>query len=146
MSRQTQGRLWDALGFSQHNPDVFFCLFAGRSASDTVVQQAARLSQTYFLKHCAWPLPQLTAGVQVAYRVWRRPLYAAGRYLKLLRGVAQVCCSHSQCMTPHHLCMVSATPSSYALLHAGALQAQGAAKPARRRARCACHVVLLEGS
>ena len=56
------------------------------------MQQAARLSPSYFLQHCAWPPPRLTGGVHVAYRVWRRPLYVAGRYLKLLRGVAQVCC------------------------------------------------------
>ncbi|KAL3144067.1 hypothetical protein ABBQ32_003865 [Trebouxia sp. C0010 RCD-2024] len=64
-------------------------LYAGRSASDTVVQQANRLSHSCFLQHCKSPPGLPGGGVQMAYRVWRRPLYVAGRYLKLLRGVAQ---------------------------------------------------------
>ena len=65
-------------------------VLSGRSASETVLQQANRLSQSYFTQHCAWPPLQQIAGAQLAYRVWHRPLYVAGRYLKLLRGVAQV--------------------------------------------------------
>ena len=66
---------------------------AGRSASETVMQQAGRLSRSFFLQHCTCPAAAPTTGVQLAYRVWRKPLYVAGCYLKLLRGVAQVCCA-----------------------------------------------------
>ncbi len=69
------------------------CSLAGRSASETVMQQAGRLSRSFFLQHCTCPVAAPTTGVQLAYRVWRKPLYVAGRYLKLLRGVAQVCCA-----------------------------------------------------
>ena len=66
---------------------------AGRSASETVMQQASRLSRSFFLQHCTCPAVAPAKGVQLAYRVWRKPMYVAGRYLKLLRGVAQVCCA-----------------------------------------------------
>ena len=73
---------------------------AGRSGSDTVQQQSARLSRSYFMQHCTWPPPAANNGVQLAYRVWRKPLYVAGRYLKLLRGIAQVpvCCCFFYCL------------------------------------------------
>ncbi|DBA95399.1 TPA: hypothetical protein ACH3X3_013275 [Trebouxia sp. C0006] len=64
-------------------------VYAGRSASETVMQQASRLSRSFFLQHCTSPAVAPTTGVQLAYRVWQKPLYVAGRYLKLLRGVAQ---------------------------------------------------------
>jgi len=57
------------------------------------MQQASRLSRSFFLQHCTCPAVAPLNGVQLAYRVWRKPLYVAGRYLKLLRGVAQVCCA-----------------------------------------------------
>ena len=58
------------------------------------MQQAARLNKTYFSQHCSWPPPVAATGVQLAYRVWRKPLYVAGRYLKLLRDIAQVSFPH----------------------------------------------------
>ena len=57
------------------------------------MQQATRLSRSFFLQQCTSPAVAPPTGVQLAYRVWRKPLYVAGRYLKLLRGVAQVCCA-----------------------------------------------------
>ncbi len=66
---------------------------AGRSASEAVMQQATRLNRSFFLQHCTSPAAAPATGIQLAYRVWRKPLYVAGRYLKLLRGVAQVCCA-----------------------------------------------------
>ena len=62
----------------------------GRSASETVAQQAGRLSQSVLAKHCATPPLAPAVVVGLAYRVVRRPVYMAGRYLKLLRGIAQV--------------------------------------------------------
>ncbi|DBA77530.1 TPA: hypothetical protein ACH3X1_009345 [Trebouxia sp. C0004] len=64
-------------------------IYAGRSASETVMQQATRLNRSFFLQHCPCPAAAPAIGIQLAYRVWRKPLYVAGRYLKLLRGVAQ---------------------------------------------------------
>lgn len=83
---------------------VYVC--AGRSASETVLQQANRLSESYFSKQCAWAPAKQAAGVCLAYRVWRRPLYVAGRYLKLLRGVAQVSSAAHVCsmLVPGSLC------------------------------------------
>ena len=54
------------------------------------MQQAARLSKSFFLQHCTSPPSPPATGVQLAFRVWRKPLYVAGRYLKVLRGVAHV--------------------------------------------------------
>lgn len=65
-------------------------MYAGRSASETVAQQAGRLSQSVLAKHCATPPLAPAVVVGLAYRVVRRPVYVAGRYLKLLRGIAQV--------------------------------------------------------
>ncbi len=82
------------MGSSNGQPETTpIASLAGRSASETVMQQASRLSRSFFLQHCTCPAVAPTNGVQLAYRVWRKPLYVAGRYLKLLRGVAQVCCA-----------------------------------------------------
>ncbi len=65
------------------------------------MQQATRLNKTYFLQHCTSPPAKPAAGIQLAYRVWRKPLYVAGRYLKLLRGVAQVCSTSADYSSCH---------------------------------------------
>lgn len=77
-------------GFVVHCKLKIYNLFAGRSASETIYQQAKRLSPSSLSKHCSCPPTPDQVPIIMAYRVWRKPVYVAGRYLKLLRGIAQV--------------------------------------------------------
>ena len=66
-------------------------LVSGRAATSAMAAAAASRPRQEYLQHCQSPPAAPAAAVQLACKLFRAPLFVAGRYLKTERGVPQVC-------------------------------------------------------